>query len=77
MINNKVELLAPVGSFDSLQAAIKGGADAIYFGVEQLNMRTRSAQAFFLSDIKEVSGICKKHGIKAYITCLLYTSRCV
>lgn len=68
MRKKQIELLAPVGSFDSLQAAIKGGADAIYFGVEQLNMRTRSAQSFYLSDIKEVSGICKRNGIKAYIT---------
>lgn len=68
MKKQKVELLAPVGSFDSLQAAINGGADAIYFGVEQLNMRTRSAQSFYISDIKEISAVCKKNGIKAYIT---------
>ncbi|MBL7723186.1 MAG: U32 family peptidase [Chitinophagaceae bacterium] len=60
--------MAPVGSFDSLQAAINAGADAIYFGVEQLNMRTRSAQAFFLSDIKKVSDICRKKKVKAFIT---------
>ena len=68
MKKQKVELLAPVGSFDSLQAAINEGADAIYFGVEQLNMRTRSAQSFYISDIKEISAVCKKNGIKAYIT---------
>jgi len=60
MKKSEVELLAPVGSFDSLQAAINAGADAIYFGVEQLNMRTRSAQSFYLPDIKKVSDICRK-----------------
>ena len=68
MRKDKVELLAPAGSFDSLQAAINAGADAIYFGVEQLNMRTRSSQSFHISDIKTVSTICKNHGLKAYIT---------
>lgn len=68
MRKDKVELLAPAGSFDSLQAAINAGADAIYFGVEQLNMRTRSSQSFHISDIKAVSAICKKEGLRAYIT---------
>jgi len=68
MKKQKVELLAPVGSFDTLQAAINGGADTIYFGVEQLNMRTRSAQSFYISDIKEISSVCKKNRIKSYIT---------
>lgn len=68
MRKDKVELLAPAGSFDSLQAAINAGADAIYFGVEQLNMRTRSSQSFHISDIKTVSSICKKEGLKAFIT---------
>lgn len=64
----KAELLSPAGSFESLQAAINAGADAVYFGVEQLNMRTRSSRPFSISDIKEVSVICKLNGIKAYIT---------
>jgi len=68
MRKDKVELLAPAGSFECLQAAINAGADAIYFGVEQLNMRTRSSQSFHISDIKTVSAICKKEGLKAYIT---------
>lgn len=68
MQQTKVELLAPAGSFDSLQAAINGGADAIYFGVEQLNMRTRSAGTFTLSDIKTISKTCKAANIKSYIT---------
>jgi putative protease len=68
LIKKKTELLAPVGSFDCLQAAINAGADAIYFGVEQLNMRTRSTNSFLIEDIKEVSERCKAAGIKAYIT---------
>ena len=68
MKGKKIELLSPAGSFECLQAAINGGADAIYFGVEQLNMRTRSSKSFSISDIKEVSALCKLNGIKAYIT---------
>ncbi len=63
-----MELLSPAGSFDCIQAAINAGAGAIYFGVEQLNMRTRSSNPFSISDIKEVSSVCKSNGIKAYIT---------
>ena len=63
-----VELLAPVGSYDSLQAAINSGATAIYFGVEQLNMRTRSSRSFTIDDIKQISRTCKKAGIKSCIT---------
>jgi putative protease len=62
------EILSPAGSFDSLSAAINAGADSIYFGVEQLNMRTRSAGAFSIHDIKQVSNICRHHEIKSYIT---------
>ena len=63
-----VEILSPAGSFDSIRAAINGGADAIYFGVEQLNMRTRSSGNFTLTDIKEISSVCHQHNIKAYLT---------
>jgi len=61
-------LLAPVGSFESLRAAIRGGADAIYFGVEQLNMRTKSIPTITIEDIAEVAQTCKSHHIKAYLT---------
>jgi putative protease len=61
-------LLAPVGSFESLHAAIRGGADAIYFGVEQLNMRTKSIPTITIEDIAEVAQTCKSHHIKAYLT---------
>lgn len=65
---NQIEILAPAGSFESLQAAILAGADAVYFGVEQLNMRARSANSFSIEDIKKVSSICKKAGVKVYLT---------
>lgn len=65
---NPVELLLPAGSFESLHAAIEGGADAVYFGIEQLNMRARSGNNFSLSDLKKVSGICSKKNIKTYLT---------
>ena len=64
----KPEILAPAGSFDSLQAAINAKADAIYFGVEQLNMRTRSSEGFTLDNIAEISQRCHDAGVKAYIT---------
>jgi U32 family peptidase len=68
MIKKKIEILAPAGSFESLQAAIRAGADAVYFGVEQLNMRTRSANSFTIDDIKEIRQTCKAARIKAYLT---------
>lgn len=68
MKNQHIELLSPAGSFDCIQAAINAGADAIYFGVEQLNMRTRSSGGFTISDIKEICRICKAANIKSYIT---------
>ena len=68
MNKKQPELLAPAGSFESLQAAINAGADSIYFGVEQLNMRTRSAGAFSIGDIKAISVACKANNIRAYIT---------
>lgn len=68
MQKKKIELLSPAGSFESLQAAFNAGADAIYFGVEQLNMRTRSSDSFSVNDIKEISARCKAKAVKAYIT---------
>jgi putative protease len=61
-------LLAPAGSFEAIHAAIRRKADAIYFGVEQLNMRTKSVPPFTIDDIEEVANICKNHHIKAYLT---------
>lgn len=62
------EIMAPVGSFDSLAAAIQGGADSIYFGIEGLNMRSRSANNFTISDLHRIAEICNKHHIKSYLT---------
>lgn len=67
-MNDFIELLAPVGSYESLISAIKAGANAIYFGVENLNMRSRSSINFTVSDLSEISRICKESNIKTYIT---------
>jgi putative protease len=68
MRKKKIELLSPAGSFECLQAAINAGADAVYFGVEQLNMRTKSVKSFSIPDLKKISAVCKANGIKSYIT---------
>jgi U32 family peptidase len=68
LIKVKPELLAPAGSFESLIAALKAGADSVYFGVEQLNMRARSANNFTLDDLKEIVRICNEKNIKTYLT---------
>jgi U32 family peptidase len=66
--NVTMEVMAPVGSWESLQAAIQAGADSIYFGVEQLNMRVKSAASLTIDDITEVVEWCRPHGIKTYLT---------
>ena len=63
-----IELLAPVGSWESLMAAIQGGADAVYFGVEQLNMRARSSFNFTRDDLHQIVSVAKENGIKTYLT---------
>lgn len=60
--------MAPVGSRDSLAAAIKAGADSVYFGIGQLNMRSHSANHFTIDDLKEIAAICRDAGIKSYLT---------
>ena len=60
--------MAPVGSYESLWSAIHAGADAIYFGVEELNMRSRSSVNFTLDDLREISRICDENGVKSYLT---------
>ncbi len=62
------EIMAPVGSRESLAAAIQAGADSIYFGIESLNMRARSASTFTIDDLKEIAKICDDHGLKSYLT---------
>jgi U32 family peptidase len=63
-----MEIMAPVGSWESLQAAIQAGADSVYFGVEQLNMRVKSAASLTIDDITEIVTRCSKHGVKTYLT---------
>ena len=62
------EIMAPVGSYESLMAAIQGGADSIYFGIEGLNMRARSSNNFTTEDLRRIVSICQEHGIKSYLT---------
>jgi U32 family peptidase len=68
MYRNDIEIMAPAGSYESLIAAIQGGADSVYFGAEQLNMRAASSNNFTLDDLREIVSICKKNSIKSYIT---------
>lgn len=60
--------MAPVGSRESLAAALDAGTDAVYFGVEGLNMRSRSSANFTLDDLKEIAGLCSSAGVKTYLT---------
>ncbi|WP_277070491.1 peptidase U32 family protein [Prevotella corporis] len=62
------EIMAPVGSRESLAAAIQAGADSVYFGIGQLNMRSHSANHFTIEDLKEIAETCKARGIKTYLT---------
>ena len=68
MKNRTIEIMAPAGSWQSLQAAIQGGANSVYFGIEQLNMRARSSNNFTLKDLIEIAEFCNKKNIKTYIT---------
>ena len=60
--------MAPVGSRESLAAAIQAGADSVYFGIGQLNMRSHSANHFTIDDLKEIAATCQDHGMKSYLT---------
>ena len=62
------EIMAPVGSYDSLAAAIKGGADSVYFGIEGLNMRAKSSNNFTFDDLKNIANICRNNNLKSYLT---------
>lgn len=64
----EIEILAPVGSYESLMAAIQGGANAVYFGIEQLNMRARSSVNFTKDDLPEIIKIARENGIRTYLT---------
>ena len=63
-----MEIMAPAGNFECLLAAIQGGADSVYFGVEKLNMRSHSANNFRMEDLPEICRICREHGVKSYLT---------
>ncbi|ATS01031.1 U32 family peptidase [Porphyromonas gingivalis] len=65
---NDFEIMAPVGSYESLMAAIKAGADSVYFGIEGLNMRARSANNFTTEDLYKIAEICRNKGVKSYLT---------
>lgn len=60
--------MAPAGSFEALAAAVKSGANSVYFGVEQLNMRTKSTHNFTLEDLPRIAAICSENGMKSYLT---------
>lgn len=68
MTRKDFEIMAPVGSFDSLTAAIQGGADSVYFGAGNLNMRSRSSANFSTDDLKKIAEICNENGLKSYLT---------
>lgn len=67
-VSGKIELMCPAGNFESLQAALDNGADSIYFGVEQLNMRARSSVNFTLDDLDEITRRCSPKGVRTYLT---------
>ena len=60
--------MAPVGSYESLVAAVQGGADAVYFGIEGLNMRAKSSNNFTIDDLHKIAEYCHEHGLKSYLT---------
>lgn len=62
------EIMAPVGSRDALAAALKAGADSVYFGIERLNMRAHSASTFTVDDLRDIAATCKEKGVKTYLT---------
>ena len=62
------EIMAPAGSYESLMAAIQGGADSVYFGIEGLNMRARLSNNFTTDDLRKIASICDEHGVKSYLT---------
>ena len=63
-----IEIMAPVGCYESLAAAIQAGANSIYFGIQGLNMRSASANNFTIEDLKKIADICREHDMKSYLT---------
>lgn len=68
MKRSDFEIMAPVGSYESLMAAIQGGANAAYFGIEGLNMRARSSNNFTIDDLHKIARICHENGLNSYLT---------
>ena len=68
MTKKDIEIMAPAGSWESLSAAIKAGADSVYFGIERLNMRSKSSSNFTTDDLREIVRICKENDVKSYLT---------
>ncbi len=68
MEKRNLEIMAPAGNFECLHAAIQGGANSVYFGVEKLNMRSHSANNFKMTDLQEICDICRRHGVRTYLT---------
>lgn len=68
MNRSDIEIMAPVGSYESLHAALDAGADAVYFGVQGLNMRSKSSANFTLDDLRDIAAICTERGVKTYLT---------
>lgn len=66
--SKKIELMSPAGDFESLQAALDNGADSVYFGVEQLNMRARATINFTMEDLPEIARRCKEKNVRTYLT---------
>jgi len=68
MPQNQIEIMAPAGSYESLMAAINAGANSVYFGVQNLNMRARNSNNFSLDDLAKITAICKEKNVKSYLT---------
>lgn len=66
--SGKMELMSPAGDFTSMQAALDNGADSVYFGVEQLNMRARASMNFTIDDLPEIARRCSEKGVRTYLT---------
>ena len=68
MKNDTIEIMAPVGSWESLSAALQAGATSVYFGIEYLNMRARSSANFTTEDLHRIVERCREAGVKTYLT---------
>lgn len=68
MKRKEIEIMAPAGSWESLAAAIQAGADSVYFGIEKLNMRSKSSSNFTTEDLRKIVAVCKENNIKSYLT---------